>query len=145
MARLADASLEVDYLKERLAALATRLGTKQEQVSVSSALAALKDRLAPLTEGEGDSGPRLKSIAETLRALHNDLEGSDAAPTEPQRRVQSVCDERLDQALALWGETKGSGLATLNTAIRGAGLNPIAIPPVEQIHAGGASPGTELP
>ena len=145
LARLADASLEVDYLKERLAALATRLGTKQEQVSVSSALAALKDRLAPLTEGEGDSGPRLKSIAETLRALHNDLEGSDAAPTEPQRRVQSVCDERLDQALALWGETKGSGLATLNTAIRGAGLNPIAIPPVEQIHAGGASPGTELP
>ena len=145
LARLADASLEVDYLKDRLAALATRVGTKQEQGSVSSALAALKDRLASLTEGEGDSGPRLKSIAETLRALHNDLEGSDAAPTEPQRRVQSVCDERLDQALALWGETKGSGLATLNTAIRGAGLNPIAIPPVEQIHAGGASPGTELP
>ena len=145
LARLADASLEVDYLKERLAALATRLGTKQEQVSVSSALAALKDRLAPLTEGEGDSGPRLKSIAETLRALHNDLEGSDAAPTEPQRRVQSVCDERLDQALALWGETKGSGLATLNTALLGAGLNPIAIPPVEQIHPGGASSGRELP
>ncbi len=145
LARLADASLEVDHLKDRLAALATRLGTKQEQGSLSPALAALKDRLAPLTEGEGDSGPRLKSIADALRALHDDLEGSDAAPTEPQRRVQSACDERLDRALALWRETKGSALATLNTALLGAGLPSIAIPPVEEIHPSEASPGRELP
>ncbi|HYS77979.1 MAG TPA: hypothetical protein VEO94_04020, partial [Candidatus Dormibacteraeota bacterium] len=101
--------------------------------------------LASLTEGEGDSGPRLKSIADALRALHDDLEGSDAAPTEPQRRVQSACDERLDRALALWRGTKGSALATLNTALLGAGLHSIAIPPVEEIHPIEASPGRESP
>ena len=143
LARLADARREVDYVKDRLAALATQAGTKQE--SVSSALAALKDRLAPLTDEEGDSGPRLSSIADALRALHDDLEGSDTAPTEPQRRVQAACDKRLDRALSLWGETKGPTLATLNTALRGAGLDPIVIPPVEQIRLGGTSPGRELP
>ena len=107
--------------------------------------ATLKDRLAPLTEGEGDSGPRLKSIADALRALHDDLEGSDAAPTEPQRRVQSACDERLERALSLWNEARGSALAALNTALLGAGLKPISIPPVEQIRRHEEGSGKELP
>ena len=145
MARLADASLEVDYLKDQLAALASRAGAKQDQSTVSSALAALKDRLAPLKEGEGDSGPRLKSIADALRALHDDLEGSDAAPTEPQRRVLSACDERLDRALTLWQAARRSALATLNAALVGAGLKPIAIPPAVQIQPREPDPGKELP
>jgi len=145
MARVADAILEIDGLKKELAALAARPGAKQEQGSVASALATVKDRLAPLTEGEGDSGPRLKSIADALRALHDDLEGSDAGPTEPQRRVQSACDERLDRALALWNEAKGSAVAALNAALLGAGLKPIAIPPVERIHPHDEGSGRELP
>jgi photosystem II stability/assembly factor-like uncharacterized protein len=145
LARLADASLEVDYLKDQIKALATPPGAKPEQSTISSALASMTDRLAPLTEGEGDSGPRLKSIADALRALHDDLDGSDAAPTEPHRRVLSACDERLDRALALWREVKGSGLTALDAALVGAGQKPIAIPPVEQIHPSGADPGKELP
>ena len=145
MARVADAILEIGYVKDRLAALAAKSGGKQEQGSVASALATLKDRLAPLTEGEGDSGPRLKSIADALRALHDDLEGSDAATTEPQRRVQSACDERLERALSLWNEARGSALAALNTALLGAGLKPISIPPVEQIRRHEEGSGKELP
>jgi hypothetical protein len=98
-----------------------------------------------LTEGEGDSGPRLKSIVDALRALHDDLEGSDAAPTEPQRRVQSACDERLERALALWNEAQGTALAALNAALLGAGQRPITIPPVERIHPHDEGSGKELP
>jgi len=145
LARLADASLEVGYLKEQLAALATRLEAKHEQSAVSSSLATLKDRLAPLAEGEGDSGPRLKSIADALRALHDDLEGSDAAPTEPQRRVLSACKERLDRAFEIWNQAKGSALAALNAALLGAGQKAIAIPPAEQVHPSEAGPSNELP
>lgn len=82
---------------------------------------------------------------EVLCSLHNDLEGSDAAPTESQRQVLSASDERLNRALALCQETRGPALARLNDALEGAGLPPIAIPPVEQIHPGEAIPGRDLP
>ena len=146
LARVADASLEVEYLKQQLDALAPRLAANGAGGGAAPALATLKDRVAPLTEGEGDSGPRLKSIADALRALHDDLEGSDAAPTEPQRQVLTECDERIDRALALWHGAGDSALAALNAALVNAGLTPIVIPPVEQIHPGVASGhGRELP
>jgi len=135
----------VDYLKLRLDALPARLQGHADHDAAASAVAALRDRIAPLTEGEGDSGPRLKSIADALRTLHDDLEGSDAAPTEPQRQALTVCDERLEQALGLWRQARGAALAALNNALVGAGAASIAIPPVEQIPANEASPGKDLP
>ena len=145
LARAADASLEVDYLKQRLDAVSAQLTAHADHDAAASAVAALRDRISPLTEGEGDAGPRLSSIADALRTLHNDLDGSDAAPTESQRQALSACDKRLEHALELWRGATESALVALNTALTGAGLAPIAIPPVEQIHANEASPGKDLP
>ena len=144
MARLADASLEVDYVKRQLDALAPRLEGGARKAA-ATARDALKDRLAPLTSGEGDTSPRLDAIAEALRSLHDDIEGSDAAPTEPQSQALAACDDRLDRALTLWRLAKEKGLSALNTALAGAGLKPIVIPPASQIPQTEEAAAKELP
>ena len=59
--------------------------------------------------------------------------------------MQEAQDDRLERALALWNEAKGSALAALNAALLGAGQRPITIPPVERIHPHEEGSGKELP
>jgi photosystem II stability/assembly factor-like uncharacterized protein len=139
--KLTDASLELDYLKQQLDAAEKQASAK----GAKTAIASVRRKIEPLVEGEDDSAPALEPISEALRALYNDVEGSDAAPTGPQRAVFAAIDERLGRALSLWKDAKESSLATLNSALGSSGASPIVIPPVDQIHPSPVSPGVERP
>jgi photosystem II stability/assembly factor-like uncharacterized protein len=138
LARLADASAELGYVQERLE-------DAEKHASVKAAAARLKKALAPVAEGENDTSTRLESIGDVLRGLYDDLEGSDAAPTQPQRDALAAGDERLERALAQWGRIKAQALPQFNDAVGHGGVEPVVIPPVEQIKPRAASPGVERP
>ncbi len=64
-------------------------------------MAALREKLAPLRSGKGESSPNLDAIGSALTALASDVEGTDRAPTEPQRKLLDESRSRIDRALAL--------------------------------------------
>jgi hypothetical protein len=141
LARLTDATLEVGYLSGQLEATEKSASAAGARVTIAS----LRKQLEPLTSGEEDTNTRLTGIAEALTELEKDLEGTDAAPTEPQRQLLAACDERLERALALWQQIEREGLARLNTALGRNGLALISVPPPDQIPRAPASPGVERP
>ncbi len=86
----------------------------------------------------GDAGDRpgntnLANIGEILRKIETDVEFTDRAPTEPQRRALAETGQRLDRALALWHEIRGTDLARLNARLSAAGVASIVIPPLDAI------------
>jgi hypothetical protein len=91
----------------------------------ADAIAAFEAAIAPLAAKDGDEGPDLGSIGSALVELQIDLEGSDRAPTQPQRDVYELNAARLDRALKLWQEVKAHDLPALNTSLRGSGLGEI--------------------
>ena len=111
---------ELDGVREQLAAL--------KKAPHPDALAAFETALAPLISGESDQAPNLASAGSSLQDLQIDLEGSDRAPTEAQRKAVEVEIGRLQRALELWRRVKESDLAALNAALRTAGLREIALP-----------------
>ncbi len=78
------------------------------------ALKALRSKMEPLTAREADDdAPNVGSIGNALSELQIDLEGSDRAPTQPQREVLRRTTKRLDAALALWADIKSHDLPAL--------------------------------
>jgi len=67
------------------------------------------------------------SIGAALVDLQIDLEGSDRAPTQPQRDAFRLDAARLDRALKLWEEVKTRDLPALSAALRAAGLKEISL------------------
>src|SRR6185503_855476 len=97
---------ELDGVREQLAAL--------KKAPHPDALAAFETALAPLISGDSDQAPNLASAGSSLQDLQIDLEGSDRAPTEAQRKAVEVEIGRLQRALELWRRVKESDLAALN-------------------------------
>ena len=144
LARLTDATLQVGYLNAQLDATEKSL-SQGASAHARTAIATAREALEPLVEGENDQGEHLAGIAEVLAALENDLEGSDATPTEPQRQVLEASDQRLRRALALWEKIESEELPRLNAALGLDGLAAIEIPPPSRIPRQPASPGVERP
>jgi len=69
----------------------------------------------------------LDSIGGALIDLQIDLEGSDRAPTQPQRDAFRLDAARLDRALKLWQDVKARDLPALNAALRAEGLKEISL------------------
>jgi photosystem II stability/assembly factor-like uncharacterized protein len=92
-------------------------------------LTAFEAKLTPLSSREDDETPNLGTIGGALVDVQIDLEGSDRAPTGPQREAIASLSARLDRALSLWDEIKLHDLETLNAALRKAGLKEIALGP----------------
>jgi photosystem II stability/assembly factor-like uncharacterized protein len=88
-------------------------------------IAAFEARIAPLASRDDDETPNLGTIGGALIDLQVDLEGSDRAPTQPQRDAIARLSSRLARALALWSEVKSRDLDTLNQALRAAGMKEI--------------------
>ena len=111
------------------------------------ALEAFDKQLAPLRTGAGDRADNLnlKSIGGVLRSTATDLESSDRAPTEPQRRVVAETADRLDRALASWAKLRDQELPRLNAELASAGVAPIEIPPLDKIRLSGPSASREMP
>jgi hypothetical protein len=57
-----------------------------------------REVIAALEEAAGGAGSEVEAVAGMLASLETDLEGSDAPPTEPQRRLLAHCRERLRAA-----------------------------------------------
>jgi photosystem II stability/assembly factor-like uncharacterized protein len=118
---------EVQSVQKQLDAL-------KDKPAVAAALAAFKTRLGPLVEGSGEMATlNLGFIGGQLSSLQTDLEGSDRAPTQPQRDVYTEYSGRLDKAAALWATIKSDELPRLNAALKAAGLKAITLPTRAQI------------
>lgn len=76
----------------------------------------------------GPGGDDLGEIGGTLAAVAGDVEGSDAAPTAPQREVVVTANQHLDRAIAAWDAIQHNELTALNAALRAAGKTPVAVP-----------------
>jgi len=112
---------------------------------VAAAIEKFRGAEKPLAAGEGDASENLAAIGELLAGLATDVEGSDRAPTQPQRGVLVASNERLARALARWDGVKHAQLAQLNAALQAAGKAPVAVPGADKIHLQRAPESKELP
>ena len=99
----------------------------------------------PLSSGEGERSTSLGAIGGLLGELTTDLEGSDRAPTQPQRELLAACNERLASALALWDRVKREQLPQVEAELKAAGSAPIAIPVADQIKLTSTPDSDDLP
>ncbi len=135
---------EVDYVGKAADGLRK---TQPGNTQAVQALEAFDSNLAPLRTGDGDRADdlNLKAIGGVLRSTATDLESTDRAPTEPQRRVVTETAGRLDRALASWEKLRESELPRLNAELVSAGIEPIEIPPLDKIRLSGPSASREMP
>jgi photosystem II stability/assembly factor-like uncharacterized protein len=135
---------QLDYVGEHADTLRKE---QSKNAKVEPALAEFDQHLAPLRTGAGDHADdiNLVAIGEVLRSVATDVESTDRAPTEPQRKVVAETAARLDRALASWNTLRETELPRLNKTLVAAGLPPIEIPPVDRIKVGGPSASREVP
>jgi len=140
MQREAVANGELQAVRKQLKAIVPG------DAALTSALEAFTGQLSPLAEGEGTLAPlNLSTIGGELTALQSDLEGSDAAPTAPQRAVYADDAERLQRALQLWSQLKQQALPQLNVALKAAHKPAITIPSSAALPLVDAGVSREMP
>jgi photosystem II stability/assembly factor-like uncharacterized protein len=118
---------------------------EKPESALAAAIDKFKDATKPLSSGESDSNENLDGIGEVLSALAADVEGSDRAPAQPQHDVLAASNQRLDRALAHWGQIKQAELAELNKQLKSAGKAEIKVPAADQIKLGDAPESKDLP
>ena len=122
-----------------------KLGDTTNDKSVAAALAKYKSAVAPLQSGEDADSENLGDIGGVLSAIAGDLEGSDRAPTQPQREVAASANARLDRALKRWDSVQKGELAALNAALKSGGKAQIRVPAEDQVQLHDAPEGKDLP
>lgn len=108
---------------------------------VQSAIASYRKVAAPLQSGGDDLG----QIGGILTAVAGDVEGSDAAPTAPQREVVVDAKHKLDRAVAEWDRIQQHELAALNAALKTIGKAPIGVPAADAVELQRAPESRDLP
>ncbi|HEY7959437.1 MAG TPA: hypothetical protein VID20_05190, partial [Sphingomicrobium sp.] len=81
----------------------------------------------------------------TLAALETSAEGSDTAPSDALRQTAGETIAQVNADWAAWQQVKGSDLLQLNQGLAAAGLQPITVPPENELHLGEPSGGVDLP
>ena len=120
--------------------------TKPDSCAVGTAVTVYsKSAVAPLQSGEGADSENLGDIGGVLSAIAGDLEGSDRAPTQPQREVAASANARLDRALKRWDSVQKGELAALNAALKSVGKAQIRVPAEDQVQLHDAPEGKDLP
>ena len=136
---------EVQSVHKQVDALSKRVSGDPATAAVAKQLSDFNARLAPLLSDEGEEAPNLGAIGDALNSLQVDLEGTDRAPSQPQREVLAQYSARLDRALALWSTIKASGLPALNAGLKAAGLDAIKAPVRAEITAVDSGVSKERP
>ncbi len=136
---------QTQSVHRQIAALEKRAAADPSKAALAKLLSDYDAKLAPLTSGEDESSLNLGPIGDALNALQTDLEGSDRAPSQPQRDVYTQYAGRLERALGAWTAINTSELQRLNTALHAAGLNAIEIPTRAEIPASDAGVSREMP
>ena len=80
-----------------------------------------------------------------LASITTDIEASDRTPTQPQRELLAVSNGRLERAAERWTRVKDKELATVDAALKAAGMAAIAIPAADQIKLGSEPESVDLP
>jgi photosystem II stability/assembly factor-like uncharacterized protein len=138
------ASGELKGVQKQIEALQKKIGADATKAGVSKALADFGARLAPLNSGEGEDSLNLGAIGGALIAQQVDLEGTDRAPTTPQREVVAQYVARLDRALTAWMSIKAD-LPALNATLHAAGLDQVRIPARTEFTVSDAGSSREMP
>ena len=81
----------------------------------------------------------------TLASLETSAEGSDTAPSDALRQTAVQTIAQVNGDWATWQEVKSADLAQLNKGLTAAGLQPITIPPENELSLGEVSGGVDLP
>jgi len=152
---------ELQSVDKQIAAVEKQLKTgsdkvaaakKDEERKLESADKALRGALdkfkaatKPLRSGDAETSTNLGAIGELLSGIATDIEGSDRAPTQPQRDALAECSERTTRASALWERIKRDEFAQLGAQLKARGLSPIAIPAADQIRLTGEAESQERP
>jgi hypothetical protein len=143
MERAFVANGQVQAVHEQLQALDSKATASP---ALATALQDVAGKLSPLVEGEGEQAPmNLSVLGSELTALQADLEGSDAAPTAPQRELYATDAQRLEHALHAWSQLRDDELPRLDAALKAAGLPALHIPARGEIAAHDAGQSREMP
>ena len=144
-----DKALERDFVAygqvQAVDAQIGKLGNAANARSVAVALENYRTAVAPLLSGAGHDGENLDDIGAVLSAIAADLEGSDRAPTQPQRDVVAVTEARLDRAGMRWSDAQKNELARLNAALEKSGKAQIRVPAPDQVSLRDAPESKDLP
>jgi photosystem II stability/assembly factor-like uncharacterized protein len=136
---------EVQSVHKQIAALNKKAAADSDQAALAKMLADFDAKLAPLTSGEDEDSLNLGAMGEALNSLQVDLEGSDRAPSQPQREVATQYSALLDRAIAAWSPIKATDLPALNEALRAAGYDGIKVPTRAEIAVVDAGVSREMP
>ena len=121
-------------------ALAKRIGQIHDPALLAAAKALdskLQPPKAPNAGFEGESG--------TLASLATSAEASDAAPPAGLREIAGQTLAEVNADWVAWQRVKTSDLVELNQRLATAGLQPITIPVVSELHVEPSEGGEELP
>jgi hypothetical protein len=136
---------EVQSVHKQVDALNKRVAGDPAKATMTKQLSDFNAKLAPLLSGEGEDAPNLGAVGDALGTLQADLEGSDRAPSQPQRDVLAQYSARLDRAMAAWSAIKTSDLPALNAALHSAGLDEIKVPTRAEIQTVDSGVSREMP
>jgi hypothetical protein len=81
----------------------------------------------------------------TLAALETSGEGSDTAPSDALRQTALQTIAQVNGDWAAWQQVKSGDLAQLSSRLTAAGLQPINVPPENELRLGEPSGGVDLP
>ena len=148
-----DAALERDFVAygqlqavdAQIAAAEKQLASRSDNQAGLAAISAFKTASAALRSGKGDASEDLGAIGDALSSIATDVEGSDRAPTQPQRALLAATNERLGHAAERWVRVQGSELKALDAALKAAGLAAINVPAADKISLTSAPDSVDLP
>ncbi|HET9299172.1 MAG TPA: hypothetical protein VFO11_04455 [Candidatus Polarisedimenticolaceae bacterium] len=109
----ASLSREIVAVLARQSAAAGELKKIRQALENAKAAAAFEAAVAPLLDGADDEAPNLNGAGEVLLQLQIDLEGSDRAPTSPQREAFAAQAARVEKGIALWERIKAEQVPAL--------------------------------
>ena len=136
---------EVQSVHKQIGELSKKATQDSRHPDLAKRLADFDAKLAPLVSGEGVDVPNLGAVSDALNSLQVDLEGSDRAPSQPQREVATQYSGLLDRAGGIWSPLKASDLPALNDALRSAGYPVIKVPTRAEIPVIDSGVSKEMP
>ncbi len=136
---------EVQAVHKQVGELSKKAASDPHHADLAKMLTDFDAKLAPLISGEGVDAPNLGAISDALNSLQVDLEGSDRAPSQPQKEVAAQYSALLDRAAGIWTSLKATDLVTLNAALYGAGFKVIKVPARAEIPVVDSGVSKEMP
>jgi photosystem II stability/assembly factor-like uncharacterized protein len=118
-----------------------------EPIGPTSDQALIPDEKALRAKLEPPSTPNagFKGESATLASLETSAEASDSEPSAALRQTALETIAKANADWAEWQRFKATELEQLNRRRAAAGVQPIVIPPEEQLHVGDAEGGVDLP